>query len=150
MSSKHLLKASHIGGMPENAFVHPLNANAVRHTRSLSESTAMTALGVHLVRVEPGRDSTQYHTHHHEEEFLYILSGHGIAEIGGEEIPVGPGDFMGFGCHSECHNMRNEGPDDLVYLMAGQRLDTEICDYPRVKKRLVRVMGERQIIDRES
>ena len=91
MTSKHLLKASRIDEMPETAFVHPLNSNAVRQTRTLSDATGMTALGAHLVRIEPGSDSTQYHTHHHEEEFLYILSGHGIAEIGEEEIPVGPG-----------------------------------------------------------
>jgi uncharacterized cupin superfamily protein len=76
-----LLKAAAIAALPEYAFVHPLNANAVRHTRSLAGTTGCQHLGVYLVRVKPGHHSTEYHRHRGEEEFLYILSGRGIATI---------------------------------------------------------------------
>ena len=58
----------------------------MRHTRSLGDQLGLTDLGVHLVRVEPGHDSTQFHFHHQDEEFLYILEGSGIAEIGDEIV----------------------------------------------------------------
>jgi uncharacterized cupin superfamily protein len=35
-----------------------------------------------------------YHSHQSEEEWLYILSGRGIAEIDSEEIDVAAGAFM--------------------------------------------------------
>ena len=44
----------------------------------------------------PGKDSFAYHAHLIEEEWVYIISGTGVAEIDGEETTVGPGDFMGF------------------------------------------------------
>jgi uncharacterized cupin superfamily protein len=39
----------------------------------------------------PGKESFVYHSHHHEKEWLYILSGRGIAEINGEEFEVKSG-----------------------------------------------------------
>jgi len=77
----HLLKASEIEAMPEVVKVHSLNAEAVRQTRSLGDEVGMTQIGVDRVRVEPGKATTQFHFHHQEEEFLYILSGRGVAEI---------------------------------------------------------------------
>jgi len=47
------------------------------------------------------------------------LSGRGIAEIGDEEVEVGPGDFMGFATPSSAHHLRNRFDVDLVYLMGG-------------------------------
>jgi uncharacterized cupin superfamily protein len=37
-----------------------------------------------------------YHSHQSEEEWLYILSGRGVAEIDGEEMDVAAGAFMAF------------------------------------------------------
>jgi uncharacterized cupin superfamily protein len=143
----HLLKASEIEAMPEVVKVHSLNAEAVRHTRSLSDAVGMTQIGVHLVRVEPGKETTQFHFHHQEEEFLYILSGRGVAEIGDGQIEVGAGDFLGFTAPSLPHTVKNPFDEDLVYLMGGDRLNFDICDYPLLQKRLYRVDGTRQLID---
>ena len=60
-----------------------------------------------LARVPPGRESFIYHSHEHDEEFLFILSGRGRAEIDGEIIEVGPGDFMGFPTPSVAHHLTN-------------------------------------------
>ena len=65
-------------------------------TKSLGDATGLHHIGIHLVRVEPGHDSTQYHVHQGEEEFIYIVSGRGMAELGEDTVEVGPGDFMGF------------------------------------------------------
>lgn len=143
----HLLKAHDIAAMPEKEKVHGLNALAVRQTKSLGDALGMTQLGIHLVRVEPGNQTTQFHFHHQEEEFIYILSGKGIAEIGEVEVEVGPGDFMGFTAPSLPHNISNPFEEDLVYLMGGERRRFDVCDYPRLKKRLFRFDGQRQLVD---
>ncbi|MBL6927829.1 MAG: cupin domain-containing protein [Rhodospirillales bacterium] len=139
--------ADEINETPETAFVHPLNADAVRHTRTLSTLAGLKNLGVHLVRVEPGHQTTEYHVHHMEEEFLYVLSGRGVATIDGIESVVGPGDFLGFAAGGPLHVMRNDGPEDLVYLMAGERRASDVVDYPRVGKRLLKQDGGREYVD---
>jgi uncharacterized cupin superfamily protein len=110
----------------------------------------MTHLGVHLVRVESGKETTQFHFHHYEEEFIYILSGKGIAEIGEMQIQVEAGDFMGFTAPSLPHTMHNPFDTDLVYLMGGERLAFDVADYPRIKKRNFRIKGDRQVVDWEN
>ena len=139
-----LLSAQDISGLDETVNTHQFNPNAVRHTRSLGDLVGLSHIGVHLVRLEPGHDSTQFHTHHCDEEFLYILSGRGIAEIGDSRHEVGPGDFMGFTVDSLAHNLSNPYAEDLVYLMSGERNKIDICDYPRIKRRMLRVDGKKQ------
>lgn len=144
-----LLTAKEIAGLKETVNVHQFNANAIRHTRSLGDLLGLTHLGVHLVRLEKGHDSTQFHYHHMDEEFLYILSGRGIAEIGEERHEVGPGDFMAFTRHSLPHNLTNPFDEDLVYLMGGNRSEFDICDYPRINRRMYRVNGQKEFVDTE-
>jgi len=142
-----LLQAADIQGIPETRYVHPLDANAVRQTRSLGDATGLTALGVHLVRLSPGSVSTVYHFHHHDEEWVYVLSGRGVAEIGDERFDVGPGDFMGFVAGSLPHLLTNPHAEDLVYLVGGTRPPFDVCDYPRIGKRRYRTHGNVHFVD---
>lgn len=142
-----LLTANAIGEMEESRHVHQFNSNAIRHTRSIGDALGLQSLGVHLVRIEPGDETTEFHFHHQDEEFLYILSGRGIAAIGDREVEVSAGDFMAFGRISLPHTMRNAFDEDLVYLMGGTRSDIDICDYPRINRRMYRVDGHKQYLD---
>jgi uncharacterized cupin superfamily protein len=145
---KHpLVSAETIKALDETRHVHQFNDNAVRNTRSLGDLVGMTHLGVHLVRLESGYESTQFHSHQCDEEFLYILSGRGVAEIGDAEHQVGAGDFMGFSTSSPAHSLRNPFTEDLVYLMSGERNNIDICDYPRIQRRMYRVDGDKQYVD---
>ena len=145
-----LLTAGQIENLPETAHQHQFNDNAVRHTRSIGDLLGLSDIGVHLVRLETGHDSTQFHFHHVDEEFIYILSGRGIAEIGDEAHEVGPGDFMGFTSFSLPHNMRNPFDEDLVYLMGGTRSTIDVCDYPRIRRRMYREHGVKQYVELED
>ena len=138
-----LLTAAAIAALPEQVFTHPLNDKAVRHTRSLAGMAGCQHLGIYLVRVEPGHHSTEYHRHRGEEEFLYILSGRGIATIDDETFEVATGDFMGFRPDSPAHDMHNPFDEDLVYLMGGYDLDYDIVEYPHQGTRMYR-LGDRR------
>ena len=94
--SKHLLRAQDIADIPVQRIQHQFNSNAVRHTQSLSDIVGLSRLGLHVVTLEPGRDSTTHHYHDADEEFIYILSGNGSAKIGDQRYRIGAGDFMGF------------------------------------------------------
>ena len=93
---KHFLSAADIKALAERRHQHQFNSNAVRMTRSIGAELGLERLGVHIVRLESGRDSTTHHYHDADEEFIYVLEGSGIARIGDEERAVGPGDFMAF------------------------------------------------------
>jgi len=136
-----LMRAADRASLPEESFSHPLNPRSEVHGFSLSDAAGLSRVGVHLVRIPPGKESFVFHAHYGEEEFVYILSGRGIAEIGDEEHEVGPGDFMGFPTPSVGHHLRNPFAEDLVYLSGGERRAMEVADYPRLGKRIVRVGG---------
>jgi uncharacterized cupin superfamily protein len=131
----------------EESQSHPLNPNSLVRGVSLSEQVGLKRLGVHLLRIAPGKESFIYHTHNSEEEFLYILSGRGIAEIDNESFEVGPGDFMGFPTPSVGHHLKNPFQEELVYLSGGERRDVEVADFPRLGKRLVRFGTQVSIFD---
>jgi uncharacterized cupin superfamily protein len=142
-----LLPSAAIAQFPEQTLSHPLNPNSEIRGVSLSEQVGMQRLGFHLVHIPPGKESFIYHSHQFEEEFIYILSGRGTAEIDGEEFEVGAGDFMGFPTPSVAHHLCNPFNEDLVYLMGGERREMEIADFPRLKKRLFVKGKETQVAD---
>lgn len=141
-----LLTAAAITKMVEIRRVHVLNKRAIRHGKSLGDAVGMRDIGIHLVRIAPGDQSTEYHTHYCDEEFVYILSGRGIAEIGARKIKVGPGDFMGFTAKALPHGMLNPYKEDLVYLMGGTRKAIDISEYPRRRTRAYKFDGRRHIV----
>jgi uncharacterized cupin superfamily protein len=128
-------------------FSHPWNAKSEITGVQLGRKAGLSRTGVSLARIAPGRESFVYHSHEREEEWLYILSGNGTAEIDGEEHEVGPGDFMGFPTPSVAHHLRNTGPEPLVYLMGGENRDAEVATFPRLGKRMVRAGGKLEIYD---
>ena len=117
---------------------HPWNPKSEMRGVQLGRLAGLKRTGVSLARIPPGKESFVYHSHAREEEWLYIISGTGTAEIDGADYPVGPGDFMGFPTPSVAHHLRNTGEEDLVYLMGGENRDTEIADFPKLGKRMVR------------
>lgn len=132
-----LVRASRIEAA-QTTHRHPWNPRSeIRGTR-MSELAGLTRTGVSLVRVLPGRESFAYHMHHREEEWIYILSGTGTAQIDGAELEVGPGDFMAFPTPSVAHHLVNSGGEDLVYLMGGENRAFEIADFPRHNRRMIR------------
>jgi uncharacterized cupin superfamily protein len=135
--SPYLLRAATIAGK-SGEFSHPWNPKSRLIGARLGTEVGLKRTGVSLARIPPGHESFIYHSHEREEEWIYILSGRGVAEIDGKELEVGPGDFMGFPTPSVAHHLRNPFEADLVYLMGGESLDVEVADFPRLGKRMVR------------
>jgi uncharacterized cupin superfamily protein len=133
---RELLKAADIEAMEAVVSPHPLNPNALRLRKSLGDATGLTQLGFHRIELAPGRDSSEYHCHHYEEECVYALAGHGQSLIDERPHAIGPGDFLGFARNGAAHVITNTGDAPLVLLVAGQRLAQDICDYPHRRKRL--------------
>jgi uncharacterized cupin superfamily protein len=126
----------------EKDYSQRLNENSLFKGAWLSRLAGMKRAHVSLSRLPPGKDSFAYHAHMLEEEWLYILSGHGVAEIDGKEYEVGPGDFMGFPTPSVAHLLKNPFEEELVYLMGGESLPLDVVDYPKLGKRYLLMPGK--------
>ena len=135
-----LSRAADRAKVAEESFSHPFNPNSKIFGRTLSDSTGLERIGVHWIRIPAGKESFVYHRHRTEEEFIYVLSGRGIAEVDGKDFEIGPGDFLGFGTSPPvAHHMRNPFSEDLVYLAGGERRSSEIAEFPKLGKTMVRV-----------
>ncbi len=145
-----LLKAAEIEEMAGVQKTHFLNPNAVRIDKSLGDAVGLKHIGVHVVCVGPGRDTTEYHTHHYEEECLYVLSGQGQLLIEGDTHLIEAGDFAGFPANTAAHALTNTGAETLVCLVMGQRLEHDVADYPAQGKRLYRNSGEWNLVDLQN
>ena len=122
----------------EGSLSHPANPNSLIIGTKLSRLVRLERTGVSLVRIPPGKESFIYHTHEYEEEWLYILSGKGRAEIDEEIYEVKAGDFMGFPTPSIAHHLTNPYEQDLVYLMGGENAGYEVNEFPRLGTRAYR------------
>jgi uncharacterized cupin superfamily protein len=143
----YLIRAAEQAAVPAVQFRHPFNPRSEIELRALTAAAGLQRLGVHLGRVPPGKESFCYHYHHYEEEFVYIIAGRGIAEIGADEFEVAGGDFMAFPAPSPGHHLRNPFDADLVYLMGGERHPFEVGEFPRLRKRAIWDRSGGYIID---
>jgi len=148
--TKPLWTAAEISAAPEVHISHPWNPNSDVHVKPLSAAAGLSRVVLSLARVPPGKESFVYHSHERDEEFLFILSGRGRAEIGEETFEVGPGDFMGFPAPGVAHHLTNPYDEDLVYLMGGERSGLDVGYFPKLKRRIVFSKSGISAVDEES
>jgi uncharacterized cupin superfamily protein len=146
----HLLTAAQIAGSEEFALSHPLNPNSEVYLRRLGESIGLQRAIVTLARVPPGKESFAYHAHKGDEEWLFIVSGRGRAEIGDKTFEVGPGDFMAFPTPSIGHHLTNPYDADLVYLMGGERGRVDVGEFPRLGKHMIFAADGIYVVDSDQ
>jgi uncharacterized cupin superfamily protein len=133
----YLMRAADIDRVAQS-FSHPWNPNSELRGTVLGRALGLKRTGVNLARLPPGKESFVYHSHHTEEEWVYVLKGRGMARIDSIEYEVGPGDFMAFPTPSVPHHMSNPFTEELVYLMGGENHETEVADFPDQRKRMFR------------
>ena len=142
-----LLTKKAIDAMQGEEITHFLNPNAIRLNKSLGDAVGLKNIGVHLIYVEPGRDTTEYHQHLYEEETIYILSGSGRLTLDKDEYKVAAGDFIGLPANQVAHALFNDGDETLVCLVMGQRLKHDVADYPDQQKRIYRHDGNAEVVN---
>lgn len=138
---KYLITKNEIEAFEGTSKTHFLNANAKRVNKSLGDLAGLTGFGFHIIEIQPGHESTEFHRHHYEDECVYILEGTAEATIGGEKYAVAGGDFLGYRAGGEAHSLFNNGDSVLKCIVVGQRLDHDVGDYPNLNKRIYRNAG---------
>jgi uncharacterized cupin superfamily protein len=135
--SLNIVRAADIAAHAQE-FSHPWNPASLMYGTQLARSVGLKRTGVNFIRVPAGREAFVYHSHQHEEEWIYLLSGSAVARIDGVEYTVVAGDFIGFPAPSVPHLLRNPGPGELVYLVGGENREFEVAEFPELGKRMVR------------
>lgn len=138
---KYIVTSQEISAYQGIEKTHFLNENAKRTNKSLGDLTGLSGLGFHIIEVQPGHDSTEPHMHHFEDECVYILEGEAEATIGAHSYSVKSGDFIGYRAGGEAHSLKNCGKSVLKCIVAGQRLDHDVGEYPNLGKRIYRNKG---------
>lgn len=101
----------------------------------LGDAVGLTDFGVNLVRLPPGKWSSQRHWHTREDELVYVLEGEVVlVEDDGDHV-LRAGDCAGWkaGEPAHAHHLQNRSDRDVVYLEIGtRRPDVDVCDYPDI------------------
>ncbi|MDA4847592.1 cupin domain-containing protein [Hoeflea poritis] len=115
-------------------FGHPLNTASEMRIMPLSDRVGLTRIGVSIGRIPPGKEGFLPHAHTAQEEFVYVLEGEGTLTIDGDSTTIGPGDYVGFPTDGCVHHIENNGKQDLVYLMGGERTPADVAYFPTIGK----------------
>jgi uncharacterized cupin superfamily protein len=105
-------------------------ADHYRSRRRLGKATGAKHIGVNYSRLRPGQLSSKFHFHTHEEEFLFILSGHAVLRYGDTTYQLGPGDAASLRLGGPAHQLRNDFAEDCIYLEIGTREPEDSIIYP--------------------
>ena len=130
----HLVRTSELDASEAMRVGHPLNERSEIFMTRLSDRAGLTHLGISLARVPPGKESFALHVHSVQEEWIYVLSGHGHVRIDDAELAIGPGDFVGFPANGPAHLIRNTSDDELVYLQGGDRRPGDRGWFPELRR----------------
>jgi len=104
-----------------------------RHRQVLGDVFGLSDFGVNHMTLAPGAWSSQRHWHSHEDEFVYILSGHPtlVTDVG--ETRLGPGMCAGFRAgDANGHHLVNNSGGPVSYLEIGSRKADDDGHYPDI------------------
>jgi uncharacterized cupin superfamily protein len=125
----------HFDAVAIENFQHDVEPKARRRMRALHRGTELERQAVYRAEVRAGDLSTAFHRHEKTDEWVFILSGTGIARVGQDSFDVGPDDFIGYPAGGPPHVI--EATTDLIYLMGGQIDSTDVVEYPEHRMRRV-------------
>jgi uncharacterized cupin superfamily protein len=89
-------------------------------------------LGYNITAIPPGKCAFPLHSHHVNEEMVFVLEGTGEVRIGDAVYQILQGDFVAMlaGNKDTAHQIINTGSVELKYLAVSTRMSPEICEYP--------------------
>jgi uncharacterized cupin superfamily protein len=101
-----------------------------RQVRRLGEVFGLTQIGVNLVTMNPGKESSLRHHHTHEDELVYMLGGElWLRTDQGEEL-LRPGMVVGFRAgDGNGHHLVNRSTQTATFLAMSNRHPEDGADY---------------------
>lgn len=104
---------------------------AGRTKKKLGDLFGLSNFGVNLTQLEPGSASALFHSHSHQDEFIYVLEGTPTVKIGTEVYLMNPGECIGFKAGTgEAHHLINNSNQNVIYIEIGDRTLNDSVEYP--------------------
>jgi uncharacterized cupin superfamily protein len=99
---------------------------------AIGEKLGLTRIGIHHMRVPPGRRTSYPHAESAEEEFVFVLEGRPDVWIDGDLHPLEPGDSVAFPAGTGvCHTFLNNTDAEVRLLVIGEKpKDENRIHYP--------------------
>ena len=102
-------------------------ACAGRIRQRLGNAGGLSDFGVNLMRLPPGKWSSQRHWHSHEDEFVWVLEGELVLIEDDTETILRAGDAAAFPKNSgNGHHLINRSSTTAVYLEVGSRSPSDM------------------------
>jgi uncharacterized cupin superfamily protein len=87
----------------------------------LARKLGITRIGIHHVRLLPGRRTSYPHAESAEEEFVFVIEGAPDVWIDGHLHPLKPGDSVAFPAGTGiCHTFINNTDQEVQLLVVGE------------------------------
>jgi uncharacterized cupin superfamily protein len=107
--------------VPEKVHRYPNSDEDMAPARPIGRAAGLLQIGIHLVRVPPGKRTSYPHAESAEEEFVYVIEGEIDAWIDGELHRMKAGDLAAFPSGTGiCHTFINDGDRDALLLSGGE------------------------------
>ena len=121
------LPESNATGYPE-----PFRADqAKRWNRRLGAHVGLTNFGVNITRIAPGGQSSSFHGHTKQDEFVWVLEGEAVLETTQGAQVLHAGQCAGFPAgQGEAHRFLNRTDKDVLLLVVGDRTQGDEVYYP--------------------
>jgi len=117
--------------VPEKDGAYPDSDERLAFGRPIGRVAGLERIGLHVVRVPPGRRTSFPHAESAEEELVYVLEGEVDAWIDGDLHPMSKGDLAAFPAGTGvCHAFLNNGERDALLLVGGERKTENRIYYP--------------------
>ena len=101
---------------------YPSDEERMAFWSSIGERLGLVKIGIHHLRVPPGRRISYPHAESAEEEFVFVLEGRPDAWIDGELYPLEPGDSVAFPAGTGiCHTFLNNTSEEARLLVVGEK-----------------------------
>lgn len=96
-----------------------------------SRHFGMQRVGIHHVRLLPGRRTSYPHAESTEDEFVYVIEGTPDVWLDGVLHRIGPGDGVGFPAGTGItHSFLNNTESDVRLIVVGERRSDNRIFYP--------------------
>ena len=102
-----------------------------REKRTLGDLFGLKNFGVNIVRLDPGGETSLFHRHSAQDEFIYILEGEPTLITDDGEIELSSGMCAGFPAGGTAHQLVNRSHATVLFLEMGDRTSGDVVTYPR-------------------
>ena len=127
MNTNPPILAAALAGTSQPSFL--TQTNAARF--AMGNVFGLSNFGVNYTRIPPGAISALRHAHSHQDEAVFILSGHPTLRTDEGETELQPGMFVGFKAGTgNAHQLVNRTQEDVICIEIGDRNPDDQATYP--------------------